>query len=63
MGHNIIKLKKNILTFLKKDKKLLKKNLLNLFKIYSSKKVNSLILLSYCSGLDHFLLWCSTTDR
>ena len=58
MGYNIIKLKKNILTFLKKDKELLKKNLLNLFKIYSSKKVNSLILLSYCSGLDHFLLWC-----
>jgi len=58
MGYNIIKLKKNILTFLKKDKEILKKNLLNLFKIYSSKKVNSLILLSYCSELDHFLLWC-----
>ena len=58
MGHDIIKIRKNILAFLKKDKKLLKKNLLNLFKIYSSKKVNSLILLSYCPGLDHFLLWC-----
>ena len=58
MGINIVKLKKDILTFLKKDKKLFKKNLINLFKIYSSKKVNSLILLNYCSGLDHFLLWC-----
>ena len=58
MGYNIIKLKKNILTFLKKDKEILKKNLFNLFKIYSSKKINSLILLSYCSELDHFLLWC-----
>ena len=58
MGYNITKLKKNILTFLKKDKEILKKNLFIFFKIYSSKKINSLILLSYCSELDHFLLWC-----
>ena len=34
------------------------KNLINLTKIYKSKKINSLILLNYCPGLKYFLLWC-----
>ena len=33
-------------------------NLINLSKIYNSKKINSIVLLSYCQGLEHFLLWC-----
>ena len=58
MGINISKFKKNNLDFLRKDKNILIKNLINMSKIYSSKKINSLILLNYCSGLDSFLLWC-----
>lgn len=58
MGINISNFKKNILDFLRKDKNILIKNLINMSKIYSSKKINSLILLNYCSGLDSFLLWC-----
>tara|TARA_B100000941_G_scaffold280940_1_gene247881 strand:+ start:3208 stop:4419 length:1212 start_codon:yes stop_codon:yes gene_type:complete len=58
MGINISKFKKNTLDFLRKDKNILIKNLINMSKIYSSKKINSLILLNYCSGLDTFLLWC-----
>ena len=58
MGINISNFKKNNLDFLRKDKNILIKNLINMSKIYSSKKINSLILLNYCSGLDNFLLWC-----
>ena len=58
MGINISKFKKNNLDFLRKDKNILIKNLINMSKIYSSKKINSLILLNYGSGLDSFLLWC-----
>lgn len=58
MGINISNFKKNNLDFLRKDKNILIKNLINMSKIYSSKKINSLILLNYCSGLDSFLLWC-----
>ena len=58
MGINISNFKKNNLDFLRKDKNILTKNLINMSKIYSSKKINSLILLNYCSGLDSFLLWC-----
>ncbi len=58
MGINILSLKKNILSFLTKKRTLLIKNLVNLSKVYNSKKINSLILLNYCDGLEHFLLWC-----
>ena len=58
MGTNIFKLKKNILNFLNKKKSSLVKNLINLSKVYNSKKINSLILLNYCQGLEYFLLWC-----
>ncbi len=58
MGIDIKKFKQDILNFLYKDKKILKKNLTNIFKIYSSKKFNSLIFLSYSTGFDYFLLWC-----
>ncbi len=58
MGVNIFKLKKNILNFLNKKKSSLVKNLINLSKIYDSKKINSLVLLSYCEDLEYFLLWC-----
>tara|TARA_B100001559_G_scaffold230564_1_gene194085 strand:+ start:521 stop:1744 length:1224 start_codon:yes stop_codon:yes gene_type:complete len=58
MGINILKLKKNILNFLDKKNHILINNLLKLSKVYESKKINSLILLNYCQGLEHFLLWC-----
>ena len=58
MGINIFKLKKNVLNFLYKDKSILVKNLIDLAKIYNSNKINSLVLLNYCPGLEHFLLWC-----
>ncbi len=58
MGVNISKLKKNILNFLNKKKSLLIKNLINLSQIYSSKKINSLILLNYSKDLEYFSLWC-----
>ena len=58
MGVNVIKFKKNILNFLNKKKTILIKNLYNLSKIYSSKKINSLVLLNYCENLNYFLLWC-----
>ncbi len=58
MGINIFNLKKNILNFLYKKKSLLIKNLINLSKVYKSKKINSLVLLNYCEGLEYFLYWC-----
>ena len=58
MGIDIIKFRKNILNFLYNKKYILLKNLINLSKIYNSKKINSLILLNYCPGLEYFLLWC-----
>ena len=58
MGVNIFRLRKNILSFLNKKKSLIIENLINLSKIYNSKKINSIVLLSYCQGLESFLLWC-----
>ncbi len=58
MGINIFNFKKNILNFLYKKKSLLIKNLINLSKVYKSKKINSLVLLNYCEGLEYFLYWC-----
>ena len=58
MGVDIFKLRKNISNYLKKNESLLMKNLINLTKVYKSKKINSLILLNYCPGLKYFLLWC-----
>tara|TARA_Y100000741_G_scaffold342894_1_gene306260 strand:- start:213 stop:836 length:624 start_codon:yes stop_codon:yes gene_type:complete len=58
MGVDIFKLRKNVSNYLKNNQSLLMKNLINLTKIYKSKKINSLILLNYCPGLKYFLLWC-----
>ena len=58
IGININKLRKNILNFLHKNKSLIIENLINLSQVYNSKKINSLVLLNYGQGLDHFLLWC-----
>ena len=58
MGINIVKLKKNILRFFKKEKSLLVNNVISLLKIYGSKNINSLVLLNYCPQLSSFLLWC-----
>ena len=58
MGVDIHKLRKNILNPLYKKKSVLVKNFINLSKVYNSKKINSLILLNYCDGLNYFLLWC-----
>ncbi len=57
-GINIKKFRSNILRYLEGSQSTLLKNLINLSKVYKSKKINSLILLSYCPGLDYFLLWC-----
>ena len=58
MNINIIKLKKKISYFLDKKKHILIKNLINLSKVYNSRKIKSLVLLNYCEGLEYFLLWC-----
>ena len=58
IGINIMKFKKNIVNFLYKKKSILIKNLLNLSKIYNSKKINSLVLLNYSQELKYFMLWC-----
>tara|TARA_B100001093_G_scaffold184967_1_gene177698 strand:+ start:5512 stop:6735 length:1224 start_codon:yes stop_codon:yes gene_type:complete len=58
MGVNIFKIRKHISNYLQRNKSLLMKNLTNLTKVYNSKKINSLVLLSYCPGLKYFLLWC-----
>ncbi len=58
MGLNNKKFKKNILNFIYKKKSILIKNLINLSKVYNSRKINSLVLLNYCDGLEYFLLWC-----
>ena len=57
-GVNVIKFKKNILNFLYKKKLILIKNLLNISRIYNSKKINSLVLLNYSQELKYFMLWC-----
>ena len=57
-GIDILKFKKNILSFLYTKKIILLKNLVNLSKIYNSKKINSLILLNYSEELKYFMLWC-----
>ena len=58
MNIDITKFKKNILNFLNKKKLILIKNLINLSKIYDSKKINSIVLLNYCQSLECFMLWC-----
>ena len=57
-GINIMKFKKNILNFLNKKKLILIKNVLNVSKVYNSKKINSLVLLNYSEELKYFMLWC-----
>ena len=57
MDIQISQFRKDILDFLNKEKKILKKNLLNMFKIYETKKINSIILMSYFKECDHFLQW------
>ncbi len=57
MGVDIFKIRKKILSYLLNNKNILIKNLLNMENIYKSKKINSLVLLSYCPGLEYFLLW------
>ena len=57
MGVDIFKIRKKILSYLLNNKNILIKNLLNIKNIYKSKKINSLVLLSYCPGLEYFLLW------
>ena len=57
MDIQISQFRKDILDFLNKEKKILKKNLLNMFKIYESKKINSIILMSYFKECDHCLQW------
>ena len=32
--------------------------MINLSNIYNSKKINTLVFLNYCDGLEYFLLWC-----
>ncbi len=58
MGVSIFKFRDNILNFLNNKKSLLIKNLINLSKIYNSKKITSIVLLSYSQDLEYFMLWC-----
>ena len=58
MGVKIKNLKKNIRNFISKKKNILIKNLINLSNVYNSKKINTLVFLNYCDGLEYFLLWC-----
>ena len=55
MDIQISQFRKDILDFLNKEKKILRNNLFNMFKIYESKKINSIILMSYFKECDHFL--------
>ena len=57
MGINTNLIRKDILFFLKNSRSELKNNLMQIFKIYSSKKINSLILLNYCPELNGFMEW------
>jgi len=58
MDIDIKKFKKNILScFSKKNQIFLSQNALNISKIYSSKKINNLILFNYSSQLDYFMFW------
>ncbi len=58
LGISISKFRKNILSFIYKKRDEMKKNFINLNKVYNSKKINCLILLSYSPALKYFLLWC-----
>jgi glucose-6-phosphate isomerase len=59
MGVNIIKLRSETLTFLKKKRKLfLKESTMKLASLLNSKKINNLIFLNYAPQLEKFLYWC-----
>ena len=59
MGCNIKKLRTNILSFLKGNKKLfLKESVLKLVSLFKSKKVKNIIFLNYVPELEKFLFWC-----
>ena len=59
MGCNIKKLRSNILSFLKGNKKLfLKESVLKLASLFKSKKIKNIIFLNYAPELEKFLFWC-----
>lgn len=59
MGLNVIKLRTNILNYLKGKKKLiLKDSVLKLTNLLKEKKINNLIFLNYIPELEKFLFWC-----
>ena len=59
MGLNVIKLRTNILNYLKGKKKLiLKDSVLKLSNLLKEKKINNLIFLNYIPELEKFLFWC-----
>ena len=59
MGLKISYFRKNLLIFLKNQKKnLLLNNVVKLSHIYRYKKINSIILLNYAPEVNNFLYWC-----
>ena len=59
MGLNVIKLRSNILNYLKGKKKLLlKDNVIKLSHLFKEKKIKNLIFLNYVPELEKFLFWC-----
>ncbi len=59
MGLSISKIRKNLLFFKKKSKRLfLAKEISKISQIYLSKKINSIIFFNYCPELNDFVFWC-----
>ncbi len=59
MGLNVVKLRSNILNYLKDKKKLLlKDNVIKLTHLFKEKKIKNIIFLNYVPELEKFLFWC-----
>ncbi len=58
MGLKIIKFRKKLLSFLKNDLRILKKNVTDLSRAHLTKNFKSIIFLSYSPELNEFVYWC-----
>ena len=59
MGINVIKLRSQCLSFLKrKNNQFLKESALKLSNLINTKKINNLVFLNYSPRLEKFLYWC-----
>ena len=58
MGLKITKFRKKLLSFLKNDLRILKKNVTDLSRVHLTKNFKSIIFLSYSPELNEFVYWC-----